>query len=201
MPYRKAEKAPIAPAEPVFHAFGRGTGALPLLSNCQGPQMPHPFAANKLQPTAWKPAKNSGGFTLIEVMITVAIIGILSAIAYPQYRDHIVRGQLTDAINGLSTIRAQMERHFQDNRTYATAGTFTTPCAATPATERTFGPFVVSCPGTPTATAFTLQAVGSGAVSGFTFTINQAEVRATTAAATGWNTCATGWMTRKGQVC
>ena len=142
----------------------------------------------------------SAGFTLIEVMITVAIIGILSMVALPSYRDYILRGQLTDASNGLATMRAQMERHFQDNRSYATVGTFTTPCAAAAAT-RTFNLFVVSCSGTPTATAFTLQAVGSGNVYGFTFTITEADVRATTAAPTGWNTCATGWMLKRGASC
>ena len=142
----------------------------------------------------------SAGFTLIEVMITVAIIGILAMVALPSYRDYILRGHLVDASNGLATIRAQMERHFQDNRSYATVGTFTTPCAAAAAT-RTFNLFVVSCSGTPTATAFTLQAVGSGNVNGFTFTITEADVRATAAAPTGWNTCATGWLLKKGQVC
>lgn len=140
------------------------------------------------------------GFTLIEVMITVAIIGILAAVALPSYRDYILRGHLADASNGLATIRAQMERHFQDNRSYATVGAFTTPCAAAAAT-RTFNLFVVSCSAAPSATAFTLQAVGSGAAAGFTFTITQADVRATTAAPSGWTTCATGWMLKKGQTC
>ncbi len=140
------------------------------------------------------------GFTLIEVMVTVAIVGILSMIAYPSYRDYVLRGHLVDATNGLSTVRAQMERHFQDNRSYATVGAFTTPCAGAAAT-RTFNNFVVSCSGTPTDTAFTLQAVGSGPAAGFTFTVTQQDVRATTAAPSGWNTCATGWMTKKGQTC
>jgi type IV pilus assembly protein PilE len=141
------------------------------------------------------------GFTLIEVMITVAIVAILSAVAFPSYRDYLVRGALTDGVTGLSTMRAQMERHFQDNRTYATSGSFVTPCASVDATTRTFGKFVVSCSGTPTATAFTLQAVGSGNVASFTYTITQADVRATTAAASGYGTCATSWITKKGQSC
>ena len=149
-------------------------------------------------PLTRRPA--SAGFTLIEVMIAVAIIGILAAVALPSYRDYILRGHLADASNGLATVRAQMERHFQDNRSYATVGTFTTPCAAAAAT-RTFNLFAVSCSGTPTDTAFTLQAVGSGPAAGFTFTITEADVRATTAAPTGWTTCATGWMLKKGQVC
>jgi type IV pilus assembly protein PilE len=140
------------------------------------------------------------GFTLIELMITVAIVGILTMVAYPSYRDYLIRGQLVEASNGLATLRAQMERHFQDNRSYATVGAFTTPCAADVA-GRTFSNFVISCTATPTDTAFTLQAVGSGSVSGFTFTVTQQDVRATTAAPTGWSTCATGWMLKKGQTC
>jgi type IV pilus assembly protein PilE len=141
------------------------------------------------------------GFTLIEVMVTVAIVAVLAAVALPSYRDYVTRGRLTDAIHGLATMRAQMERHFQDNRTYATVGTFVTPCATVSESPRTFGNFVVSCTAAPTATTFTLQAVGSGAVADFTFTVTQQDVRATTAAATGWPTCASGWMTKKGQSC
>jgi len=145
--------------------------------------------------------RRHAGFTLIEVMIVVAIVAILSMVAYPSYLDYLRRGQLADATNGLSVLRAQMERHFQDNRSYATVGAFTTPCAAAVST-RTFGLFVVSCSGTPTAAAFTLSAVGSGQATGFTFTISEADVRATTAApGSGWNTCTTQWMVKKGQVC
>jgi type IV pilus assembly protein PilE len=141
------------------------------------------------------------GFTLIEVMITVAIVAILAMVALPNYRDYILRGQLANATNGLATLRAQMERHFQDNRTYATSGSFTTPCASTDAAPRTFGSFVVSCSGTPSSTAFTLQAVGSGATDGFTFTITEADVRATSAAPSGYNTCTSKWLLKKGESC
>jgi len=141
------------------------------------------------------------GFTLIEVMITVAIVAILAAVALPSYRDYVVRGALADGTNGLANIRAQMERHFLDNRTYATVGTFVTPCANANVAARTFGGFVVSCSGTPNANSFTLQAVGSGNVSGFTYTINHLDVRATTAAPSGYGTCASGWIMRKGQAC
>jgi len=134
-------------------------------------------------------------------MITVAIVAILGMVAMPNYRDYVMRGHLADASNGLATVRADMERHFQDNRTYATVGTFVTPCATTNAATRTFNLFVVSCLGTPTGTAFTLQAVGSGPVTGFTFTVNQTDVRATTAAPSGWTTCASKWLLRRGASC
>ena len=141
-------------------------------------------------------AKNRG-FTLIELMVAVAIVAILAGIGYPSYRDYIVRGQLSDAVSGLATVRAQMERHFQDNRTYATVGAFTTPCA----TATGFNNFTVSCPATPTASAYILQAVGTGPASGFTLTVNEADNRATTAAPSGWTTCGTRWILRKGEAC
>lgn len=140
------------------------------------------------------------GVTLIELMVGVAIVAVLAGIAYPNYRDYVVRGNLADASNGLATLRAQMERHYQDNRTYATVGSFTTPCAA-PAASRTFGNFVVACPVAPTATGFTLVATGSGPVNGFVFTINESDVRATTGAPSGWSTCASKWILKKSTVC
>ena len=141
------------------------------------------------------------GFTLIEVMMAVAIVGILAAVALPSYRDYIIRGHLTDATNGLAAVRANMERHFQDNRTYASAGDFTTPCSSADTATRTFGNFVVSCDGTPTATAFRLRAVGSGPVQGFGFAINEQDTRSTYAAPDGWNTCDAKWLTKRGQAC
>lgn len=144
------------------------------------------------------------GFTLIELMVVCAVIAILVGIAYPSYVSYARRGQLVDATNLLVTYRAQMERYFQDNRTYQqitlNSTTFTPPCAAGSDAQRSAGSFVLSCAtGSPTATAYTLQAVSTQL--GFTFTINQADVRATTAAPAGWNTCATGWMLRQGQTC
>ena len=143
------------------------------------------------------------GFTLIELMITVAIIGILAAIALPSYTEYILRGQIVDATNGLVAMQANMERHFQDNRTYATSGTFTSPCLAGTAAGRTVGSFVLTCNPTPTAVAYTLTATGSGATNGFVYTTNQQSVRATTGtkSGSGWTTCATAWITKRGQTC
>lgn len=142
------------------------------------------------------------GFTLIEVMITVAIVGILAAVALPQYKDYVTRSRLADASTGLATMRAQMERYYQDNRTYANTGSFVSPCNNTVASARTFGSFVVTCAGNLNATEFTLLATGSGPVSGFNYTINQQDVRATTAIPTAWgSSCTSKWIMKKGDSC
>lgn len=146
-------------------------------------------------------AAAAGGFTLIELMIALAVIGILAALAYPNYRDHVLRGQLVDATNLLAITRAQMERYYQDNRTYQSLPGQNPPAVSpceVPAAQRTVGRFVLSCePGSLTATAYRLRVEGLG----FVFTIDQADRRATAAAPAGWGTCGTGWVLRRGQAC
>jgi prepilin-type N-terminal cleavage/methylation domain-containing protein len=140
------------------------------------------------------------GFTLIELMVTVAIVAILAAIAYPSYRDYVLRGRIVDASNGLSVMRANMERYFQDNRTYLSTGSYTSPCMVA-STLRMSGTFTLSCDGTYgalTATSYTLVATGSGGTAGFVFTVDQANNRATVAVGSGWTTCASDWVSRRG---
>lgn len=60
------------------------------------------------------------GFTLIEVMIVVAIIGIISAIAYPSYDEYAKRGNRTEGQALLSDASARQERYFAQNNTYIT---------------------------------------------------------------------------------
>jgi type IV pilus assembly protein PilE len=61
------------------------------------------------------------GFTLIELMIVVVIIGVLASIALPQYNDYIRRSQISEAVSTLLDYRARMEQRFQDNRRFDTA--------------------------------------------------------------------------------
>lgn len=146
------------------------------------------------------------GFTLIEIMIVVAIIAILAAFAIPQYRDYVLRGQLIEASNGLSAMSADMERYYQDNRTYQPAGVApnerTPPCQL-PEERRRFGTFTISCTGTLNDAVYTLRADGEGPTVGFRFEVNQQGQKTTPRiGVTGWGTPGSQcWILRRGQAC
>ena len=143
--------------------------------------------------------KPSRGFTLIELMITVAIVAILTAIAYPSYRNYVLRGQVANATQGLAVVAANMERWFQDNRTYAAVNSVNPPCS----TSSTYGTFTVSCTTAPTATTYTISAVGANSTNGFTYTIDQNGTQATSIvspAPSAWIiSCTSTWSTKAGQ--
>jgi type IV pilus assembly protein PilE len=138
------------------------------------------------------------GFTLIELLIVVAIIGVIAAIAVPQYGDYITRSKLTEATATLSEHRVKMEQFFQDNRTYVSA------CATGSIAAAPTGRYFTYDCGTPTATTFTITATGVAAqgTAGFVFTVNQANARATTGVKTGWDGAgASCWVTNKSGGC
>lgn len=138
------------------------------------------------------------GFTLIELLIVVAIIGIIAAVAVPQYGDYVTRSKLAEATATLSDQRVKMEQYFQDNRTYVGA------CAAGAIAATPTGRyFTYACSGEST-TAYVVTATGVAAqgMTGFVFTINQANARGTTSVKTGWNGAgSTCWVTNKAGGC
>lgn len=60
------------------------------------------------------------GFTLIEVMIVVVIVGILAGIGYPLYTDYVLRGKRTDGKAAIQELMNREERHYTENSTYTT---------------------------------------------------------------------------------
>lgn len=67
--------------------------------------------------------KQPFGFTLIELMVTVAIVGILASIAYPTYQDSVLKSRRADAQGALLVYANTMERYFTVNNTYVSAPT------------------------------------------------------------------------------
>jgi type IV pilus assembly protein PilE len=131
------------------------------------------------------------GFTLIELMVTMAIIAVLAAFALPSYNDYVKRGMIPEATNALSDARVKLEQYFQDNAAHSYSG-----FASCPASTQHF---TISC-GTPTATTYTVSATGTGTMSGFGYTLDQSNVRATTG--TSWGKTSTScWVTRSDGSC
>ena len=134
--------------------------------------------------------KKEHGFSLIELMVVVAIIGILTSIALPAYTDYVIRGKIPDATSALSTRRIQLEQFFQDNRTYVGAPGCTASSTAN---------FSFSCT-TQTASQYTIEAAGTGQMSGFSYTITETGAKASTLGGT-WSGSGACWLTSKSGTC
>ena len=59
------------------------------------------------------------GFSLIELMVVVAVVGILASIAYPSYQDYVKRGHRADAQAYLMDVAQRQQQYFTDNRSFA----------------------------------------------------------------------------------
>jgi type IV pilus assembly protein PilE len=150
--------------------------------------------------------KGQGGFTIIEIMIVVAILGILASIAIPNYQDYVRRGQVTEAISTLTEYRVKLEQYYQDNRSYANTTTATlcgnlglhNLAAADTSGSGTY--FNYYCDIGATANNYNLVAVGKlGRAIGHTYTLNESNVRGTSSfngTAYGDSTTHACWMIR-----
>jgi type IV pilus assembly protein PilE len=140
------------------------------------------------------------GFTLIEVMIAVAIVGILAAIAVPSYTNYVRRGKIPEAIGILADGRLKFEQFFLDNRTYAgyVSGVCTPLAAGGTSFVATAKYFTYACVSGPTTYTITATGVAATGMTGYSYTINELNVKTSTVPGGAGATC---WITKAGEVC
>ncbi|WP_047515450.1 type IV pilin protein [Methylophilus sp. Q8] len=132
---------------------------------------------------------NQYGFSLIEMMIVVAIIGLLASIAVPGYQDYVKSGNAAEAPANLANCRVQAEQFFQDNFTYA-------GFVCVPSDAKSFDYSIDN----QSATTYTLRATGraSNNMGAFEFTVNQDNAKTSKFDGTVGSSC---WLTSSSGSC
>ena len=137
------------------------------------------------------------GFTLIELIIVIAIIATLAAIAVPTFSDYLRRGRIVEAVARLADHRVRMEQFFLDSRRYDDgAGNcgYTAPRSAGDA-------FAVECIVSGAGYMVTATGLGGNGTQGFIYTIDEADVRRTPAVPDGWVASRNCWVMRRDGSC
>lgn len=123
------------------------------------------------------------GFTLIEVMIVVAIIAILAAVALPSYSSYIRRSAMQEAFSNLADQRIRLEQFYQDNRRYGPSAATTCRGAADNVLDLEGDKyFEINCTTSNSGQNYTLTATGrtGGTTDGYTYTLTDSGAKATT---------------------
>lgn len=145
------------------------------------------------------PNQFNAGFTLLEILVVVAIIGILAAVAIPSYAGYVQRGKLQEATGILADARVKLENKYLDDRTYAGGGG-AWACNSTAPTAVRY--FTYSCRGTATTFVITATGVAAEGMGGFVYTIDQSNVKSSTfTGLSGWNNSTSCWVIKKGESC
>ena len=137
------------------------------------------------------------GFTLLEMMIVVAIVATLAAIALPSYAVYVNRSRILDAVTRLSDARSKLEDYFLDERAYVDASGH---CGVLPSSSAADS-FVIECEAT--ATTFTVTATGIAAkgMTSFVYAIDQTGTKSTLSVPAGWSRATGCWTIRQDGSC
>lgn len=118
--------------------------------------------------------RRQAGFTLTELLITVAIVGIIAGVAMPSYTSYVQRSRVPVGLDALSAYATRMEQLYQDSGSYSVANA----CGVALPTAANFS---ITCVLANGGQAFTATATGSNTLTGYTYTIDSTGTRRTTA--------------------
>jgi len=159
--------------------------------------------------------RSASGFTLIELMITVAVIAVLSAIALPSYTDYVTRSKFAEAYAHLADLRVKMEQSYLDSRRYSTdaaGGTCIIPGGNAPTAQGARYFDFVCASSNPNATGdqeyvLTARGKASEQLDGIAFTVNHGNTKTTVVTAStpmagkGYADNGACWVRKKPSVC
>ena len=172
-----------------------------MTANCHSVrEVPMPSVTSPLQPRSLARSLHrlGKGFTLIELMITVAIVAILASIAYPSYTAYVRRGKIPEAIGKLATLRVNLEQYYQDHKNYGTTATTCPTEVPMPPVDS----FTLSCKQNTAggSQGFLVTATGTGLMVDYEYTIDEQNHQVTTKfpGATVPTTC---WLKKAGASC
>lgn len=138
------------------------------------------------------------GFTVVEILTVVTIVGILASLVVPSYGVYVARSRVLDAAMRLADHRAKMEQYFLDRRSYAdTAGN----CGVTLPGGVNGDAFDLACVATSGTYRVTATGRASGGMAGFAYAVDESGARTTLNVPAGWTRTADCWTVRPDGSC
>lgn len=141
---------------------------------------------------------NARAFSLVELMLALAVVAVLAGIAWPSYAAYVQRGRILEAVARLSEARAKMEQYFLDQRSYVDASG---ACGFVPPPPAPGDAFALSCTGTASSYTYTATGTSGGSMAAFAYAIDETGLRTTASLPPTWSKRAECWTIRADGYC